>query len=128
MDSHWQEWRHIDEVWERLEEKGWELGPVKYIGLPFVVAEFGPYFIAFRYRNGDTGDSLFELREMHEGEERRAVIVWGIPTPAEAEELLERYGVAPDGSPADPCADSVGLWGGILPPVVNVQEYVRSGD
>ena len=82
----------MDGFWERFEEKGWELGPTRYVNLPPVLAEWGPYSIVFRYRDPGTGEDLFELAEMRGGEEHRAVLVWGVPTPQEAQGLLEEHG------------------------------------
>jgi hypothetical protein len=119
MDGDWRAWRHLDELWSGFEEKGWELGPVRYMNLPPVLAEFGPYHISFHYRDYQTGESLFEVREMRGGEERRTVFVWGIPTPEEAESLLERHGLGPDDEAP---LETWGSWGGILPPVVHARE------
>lgn len=127
MDEDWRKSRHLDGVREGLEEKGWEPGAVRHVDLSPVVAESGPYLIVFRWRDSDTGESLFEVREMRQGEERRVVLVWGVPTPEEAESLLERYGLAPDGSPSEASADPVGLWAGLLPPVVHAEGSLRGG-
>lgn len=51
--------------------------------------------------------------------ERRALFVWGIPTPEEAESLFARYGLGPE-EEASP--ETWGSWGGILPPVVHARE------
>lgn len=126
MDSNWLEWRHFDRLWDEFEGKGWELGPVKYVNLPPALAEFGPYRIMFRYRDPETDESWFELRELHDGEERRTLSVWGVPMPQEAEVLLDRYGVEPDELPeeasSEATAESDGLWGGLLPPMVYASE------
>lgn len=130
MDSSWQEWRHLEEFWERFEEKGWELGPIRYVNLPPVLAEFGPYRIVFRYREPGTGEDLFELSEMYEGEEYRAVLVWGVPTSQEAQSLLEDYGARPEELPeaatAEADARAEGFWSELMPPVVYARESRRS--
>lgn len=121
MDGDWREWRQLDGFWEKFEEKGWRLDPVKYLNLPPILAEFGPLRIVFRYREPETDECLFEVREMREGRDHRVVLVWGVPTPDEAEELLDRHGVTAD----DPSCegypgyseDSEGPWGGLRPPV-----------
>lgn len=118
MDGNWLGWRHLDELWEEFEEKGWGLGPVRYIELPPVFAEFGPYHISLHYRDHEAGESLFEVSEIREGEEHRTVLVWGVPTPEEAEDLLERYGLGPDDEPRP---EDRGSWGSILPPVVHAR-------
>lgn len=106
------------------------MGPLKYVNLPHILAEFGPYSIVLRYRDPATNESLFEMREMYEGVERRTVLVWGVPTTAEAEDLLQRYGVGPDELPGQPSVESAfelraapeGFWGELAPPVVHVRE------
>lgn len=93
------------------------------------MAEFGPYRIMFRYRDTDTDEGLFEVREMHDGDESKVVLVWGVPTPREAENLLARYGVEPDElpdeTPSEAAAESEELWGGLLPPVVYAEASSR---
>lgn len=123
MDSNWRQWRHYETLWEEFGSKGWELGPLRYLNLPPVMAEFGPYRIVFRYHDPDTDESLFEVRQMLGGEEHRVVLVWNVPTTEEAEGLLDRYGVSPDELPVESAtgdADLVHteLWGSLLPPVV----------
>lgn len=130
MDSNWLQWRHYETLWEEFEEKGWELGALKYVNLPHILAEFGPYRVVLRYRDPATNESLFEMREMHEGEERRTVLVWGVPTTAEAEDLLQRYGVGPDevsNRPSvrfavDSRAAPEGFWDELVPPIVHLRE------
>lgn len=97
MKGNWLQWRHCEKFWEEFEDKGWQLGPVKYVNLPPVLAEFGSYRIAFRYREPETEASLFELREVHDGGEHRVLLVWGVPTPREAESLIEKFGVLSEG-------------------------------
>lgn len=129
MDSNWREWRRYEALWDEFEEQGWEIGPVKYVPLPPVMAEFGPYRIVFRYLEPASGECLFELRQMHEGEEREVLLVWGVPTTREAEELLNRHGVSPDDLPDEPAAGCAEPWGELLPPVVQASEsgaYERS--
>lgn len=127
MDGNWRQWRCYETLWDEFEEKGWELGPVRYVDLPPIMAEFGPQRIVFRYRNPETDESLFEVRQMHEGEERKVVLVWGVPTTEEAEKLLDRHGVCPDElpaeAPAEPAAECAELWGALLPPVVHASGY-----
>lgn len=126
MDSNWLEWRRYEKLWDEFEDKGWELGPVRYVNLPPTLAEFGPYRIAFRYRDPETEEDLFEVRELCDGEERRTLSVWGVPTPREAEDLLEHYGVEPDELPeeipSEATAESEGSWGGLLPSAVYASE------
>lgn len=122
MDSNWREWRRYEALWDEFEEKGWEIGPVKYVPLPPVMAEFGPYRIVFRYRDPASDECLFEMRQMHEGEEREVVLVWGVPTTRDAEKLLEGYGVPPDELPGEPVAGCAELWGALLPPVVHADD------
>lgn len=133
MDGSWREWRHYERPWEEFEQKGWEPGSVRYVNLPPVFAEFGPYRIVFRYREPATGESLFEVREMREGEEREVILVWGMPTPHEAQDLLERYGIEQLGEVAERSFDEApapvgsvypkGLWEGLLPPVVYAESF-----
>lgn len=130
MDSNWLEWRHFERLWNEFEEQGWELGPVKYVNLPPLLAEFGSYRIMFRYWDPETEESLFDLREMYDGEEYRVVSVWGVPTPQQAETLLKQYGVAldealdeaPEETLTEASADSESFWGELLPPVVYASE------
>lgn len=119
MDGYWQEWRYLDGLWERFEEKGWDLGQVRRVELPPVFAESGAYRISFHHRDHEAGESLFEVRETQEGEEIRALLVWGVPTPEEARELLECYGLGPDDEPRP---EARGSWISILPPVVHASE------
>ena len=71
----------------------------------------GAYRIAFRQWDPASDACLFEVRELHEDGGDTVVLVWGVPTPEEAAELLRRHGVARNGaapnggSPAGP--DSV---------------------
>lgn len=132
MDSNWREWRHLEDLPERFEEKGWELGPVKYLHLPPVFAEFGPLRIVFRHRDSATHDSLFEVREMCESDEYKAVLVWGLPTPREAQSLLDEYGGAgtdepPEASAVEEAARLCEFWGELLPTAVYSEESRRSG-
>ena len=122
MDSNWREWRRYEALWEEFEEQGWEIGPVRYVPLPPVMAEFGPYRIVFRYRDPESDECLFELRQMHEGEEREVVLVWGVHTTREAEKLLDDHGVSPDELPGEPVGEYAELWGALLPPVVHANE------
>lgn len=122
MDGKWLEWRHLDGLWELYEEKGWGLGPVRRVQLPPAFAESGAYRILFRYRDRESGESLFEVSEIREGEEHGVVLVWGVPTPEQARELLERYGMGPDDEPR---TEARGSWAGILPPVVHLSESFR---
>lgn len=116
MDGDWLERRHLDGLRERLEEEGWELGASRrYMDLPPVFAEYGDYRISFSCRDPVSGESFFEVREMCGGMERRVVLVRGVPTPEEAEKLLERYGLGP-GDESRP--EDRGSWSDILPPVV----------
>lgn len=139
MDGSWREWRHYERLWEEFEQNGWGLGPVRYVNLPPVCAGFGPYRIVFRYREPATDESLFEVREMREGRERQIVLVWGMPTPHEAQDLLEEYSVEQPGEMSDGAIDEalVGgspayperLWEGLLPPVLYAESFSRgSGD
>lgn len=114
MDSDWQDWRHLERYWEEFEEKGWEIGPVKRVHLPPVLAETGTYRLAFRQWDSASNDCLFELRELREGAQKAVVLVWGVPTPEEAADLLRRHGVAPNGAEpeevrADPGASRNGV-------------------
>lgn len=92
-DGGWQLWRHLEGFWDELEEQGWELGPVKRANLPPILAESGPYRLAFRCWDSELRRRLFELREIHEGDEHTVVFVWGIPSPDEAADLLSWSGV-----------------------------------
>lgn len=125
MDGSWRERRHLDELWERFEEKGWELGPVRYMNLPPVFAESGPYHVSFHYRDPETGESLFEVRQVRGGEECRTMLVWGLPTPREAEVLLERHGQGPE---EEDRPEAWGSWSSILPPVVHARESLWRED
>lgn len=130
MDGNWIEWRQLDGFWEKFEEKGWRLDPVKYLNLPPILAELGPLRIVFRYRESVTDECLFEVSEMREGGDHRVVLVWGVPTPKEAEELLDRHGVTADELSCEDysgcSAESEGLWGGLLPPVAYAEGERRS--
>lgn len=121
MDGNWMEWRQPGGFREKFEKKRWNLDPVKHLNLPPILAEFGPLRISFRYRAPGTDESLSEVCEMRESRDHRVVLVWGVPTPKEAEELLERHGVTADeplcGDYSGCSEDSEGLWGGLLPPV-----------
>ncbi|WP_047864769.1 hypothetical protein [Rubrobacter aplysinae] len=97
------------------------------MNLPPVVAEFGPYRLALRCRDGETSEGLFEARVMHDGEERWSLLVWGVPTPEEVETLLESHGLAPDGSPSSAAADPGGLRDRLLPPVVYAEDSLNRG-
>jgi hypothetical protein len=88
---------------------------MRYIDLPPVFAERGGYRISFHCRDPASGESFFEVREMRGGVERRAVLVRGVPTPEEAEELLKRYGLGP-GDETRP--EDRGSWSDVLPPVI----------
>lgn len=129
MDCNWREWRRMEDLWERFEEKDWELGPVRYVNLPPVLAESGPYRIAFLYTDHETGEALFELREMRGQEERGCVLVWGLPTPQGARSLLKGCDAYPEELPeisvAEAAAQDRGLWGGLMPPVVCAEESHR---
>ena len=122
LDGNWREWRRYEALWDEFEEKGWEIGPVRYVPLPVVMAEFGPYHIAFRYRDSTSDECLFEVRQMHEGEEREVVLVWGVPTTREAEKLLDEHGVSPDELPGEPATGHGEFWSDLLPPVVHAGE------
>jgi hypothetical protein len=62
---------------------------------------------------------------MRGGVERRAVLVRGVPTPEEAGELLERYGLGP-GDETRP--EDRGSWRDILPPVVHARGSLPEGE
>lgn len=124
MDGDWQEWRHLDELRELFGEKGWKLGVLRRVEPPFVFAESGAYRISCHHRDPGSGERLCEVSETREGEECRAVLVWGIPTPGQARGLLERYGLRAEDEPQP---GARGSWASILPPVVHLGESSREG-
>ncbi|WP_047865716.1 hypothetical protein [Rubrobacter aplysinae] len=133
MDCNWLQWRYYERLWEEFEYRGWELGPVRYVNLPSAFAEFGPYRIMFRYREPATDEGLFEVRRIHEGYEREVILVWGVPTPHEAQSLLQRYGVEQLGETSEETLNealacgasrcSEGSWESLLPPVVYAESF-----
>ena len=131
----WLQWRYYERLWDEFEQRGWDLGPARYVNLPPVFADRGPYSITFRYREPATDEGLFEVRQMREGEEREAVLVWGIPTPLEARGLIEDYGVWQPGEVSDGAIDEAlacgspaypaGLSEGLQPPVVYAESFSK---
>lgn len=93
MDGEWLMWRHLDGYWEEFEDKGWRMGLVKSAPLPPVFAESGSCRISFCRWDWEKDLGLFELCEMRGEDRLKVALVWGVPTPCEAAELLERFGV-----------------------------------
>lgn len=87
-------WRHLDTYWEAFEKRGWWQSEARNVPLPPIFAESGPCRISLCYWDEDRDQALFELSENDASDGRKVTLVWGIPTPCEAGELLASFGVA----------------------------------
>ena len=94
MDGGWRLWRHLDTYWEAFEKQGWRRSKAQNAPLPPIFAESGSCRISLCYWDEGRDQSLFELSETDVSDGRKVTLVWGMPTPCEAGELLASFGVA----------------------------------